>query len=291
MPSLKQILQDPPPSHAFEISESGLTCAKLGTAPELQFESFEPGAVTVSPLHNNLLKPEAVAASIASLVPPNGTRKRRAALILPDFASRIAVLDFDQFPSTADEQRSLVRFRMKKSVPFDVDSATVSFMAQPKPEKGPIEVLVVVMASEIVQQYEKPFRDAGFMPGYVTTSSLAMLGMIDPDGLTLIVKLNGSTLTAIVLDGSNVKLVRCLEISAVSEEEVESVVLPTLAYIEDELAVAPKRILLCGLAALSGSIFQKWADDWKVDIQTLRSRYGAPGPANAGVLGYLESIA
>ena len=33
-----------------------------------------------------------------------------------------AVLAFDQFPTDPREQASLVRFRMKKSVPFDVET-------------------------------------------------------------------------------------------------------------------------------------------------------------------------
>ncbi len=51
-------------------------------------------------------------------------RKRRdVALILPDFSARISVLDFDQFPTDPKEQASLIRFRLKRSVPFDVESA------------------------------------------------------------------------------------------------------------------------------------------------------------------------
>jgi len=55
-------------------------------------------------------------------------------VILPDFAARMAVLDFSQFPADPDEQRALVRFRMKKTVPFDVDAAAVSCLVQPRPE-------------------------------------------------------------------------------------------------------------------------------------------------------------
>ena len=50
-----------------------------------------------------------------------------AVLILPDFCARVAVLEFDSFPTDPKEQLSLVRFRMKRSVPFDVESAAVSF--------------------------------------------------------------------------------------------------------------------------------------------------------------------
>ena len=46
---------------------------------------------------------------------PSPKRKRRdVALILPDYCTRIAVLDFDNFPSDPKEQVSLVRFRLKE---------------------------------------------------------------------------------------------------------------------------------------------------------------------------------
>ena len=57
-------------------------------------------------------------------------------MILPDYAARVSVLDFDSFPSTPEEQLSLVRFRVKKTIPFDIDSAAVSYYVQPAPRQG-----------------------------------------------------------------------------------------------------------------------------------------------------------
>src|SRR5205823_11249249 len=93
-----------------------------------------------------------------------------------------------------------------------------------------IEVVVAIMATEIVSRYEAPFRAAGFLPGYVTTSALATMNMLQPDGVTLVVKVAGSTLTALVVDGTVLKLVRCVEIESAEREDVEGVILPTLAY-------------------------------------------------------------
>lgn len=291
MTALTQLLKDPPPAYAFELSETGISSAKLGQVAEIGFRSFEPGVLSISPVHDNVQNAEVLSERIKAIAPPNGNRKRPAALILPDYCARVAVLGFDAFPSAAEEQLSLIRFRMKKTVPFDVDHAMVSFVPQPRSaQTKEIEVLVAVMASEIVLRYEEPFRNAGFWPGFVTTSSVAMLNLIEPDGVTLIVKLNGGTLTAVVLEGSAIKMVRCVEISSPEPEELESVVLPTLAYIEDELASTPKRILLCGLGAAGDSLSYKWAHDWGVHIETVKSRHGAPGPTNAGLLGYLESL-
>lgn len=291
MAALAQLLKDPPPSYAFELSEAGIAFAKIAASPQINFQPFEDGMLSVSPVHDNIQKPELLSSRINAIVPQNGNRKRRAALILPDYCARVAVLDFDAFPNAHEEQRALVRFRMKKSVPFDVDTAVVSYYAQPAAAKKKIEVVVAIMATEIVSRYEAPFRAAGFVPGFVTTSALAMLNMLQPDGVTLVVKLSGRSLTALVVDGAVLKLVRCVELEAATQDEIEGVIHPTLAYIEDELRSAPKRILLCGLGPAGEQMAHNWKSEWSgVTIETLHSRYGAPGPANAGLFGYLESI-
>jgi len=42
-------------------------------------------------------------------------KRRGAAVILPDYAARVTVLDFDSLPSIEDEQLSLVRFRVQEN--------------------------------------------------------------------------------------------------------------------------------------------------------------------------------
>src|SRR5580693_3743504 len=177
------LLTDPPPTHAFELSEAGIM-------------PFDAGVLLVSPAHDNIHQPQAVRDVIGAIAPQNGHRKRRAALILPDYCARIAVLDFDNFPTDPVEQLALLRFRMKKSVPFEVDSAIFSYAAQPrKKDKEKIEVLAAVMSAEIVGRYEAPFRSVGFHPGLVTTSSLSALNLMKPDQVTMLVKLNGRILS------------------------------------------------------------------------------------------------
>ncbi len=182
---------------------------------------------------------------------------------------------------------------MKKSVPFDVDSAVVSYAAQPKTKetaKEKIEVLAAVMSSEIVAHYEAPFRAAGFHPGLVTTSSLAALNLIQPEQVTMLVKLNGRILSVLVLDSSRIKLARCVEMEAGRPDEIESVLHPTVAYIEDELKTKPQRIWLCGFGPDTAECAERWQSEWGVAVEPLRARFGTPGQNNAGLLGYLESV-
>jgi len=296
MPSLANLLptsflKDPPPTHAFELSEMGISFVRVAEPSGGSFTPFEPDVLLVSPIHDNIQQSQVVEHHILSIAPPNGHRKRRAALILPDYCARIAVLDFDNFPSDPDEQLALLRFRMKKSVPFDVDSAVLSYAAQPRGREGAkIEVLAAVMASEIVGRYEAPFRAAGFHPGMVTTSSLAALNLMTPDHITMLVKLSGRILSVLVLDRSAVRLARCVELDGTRIDEIESVLHPTVAYIEDELKDKPRRLWLCGFGSESVEFAQRWQDEWGVSVEPLRSRFGTPGRNNAGLLGYLESV-
>jgi hypothetical protein len=137
MTSLANLLKDPPPAYAFELSEAGIAFARVNEPQRVNFLPFEAGVLLVSPVHDNIHQPQAVLDHIHAIAPPNGHRRRRAALILPDYCARIAVLDFDAFPSDPAEQLALLRFRLKKSVPFDVESAIVSYTPQPRKKDNP----------------------------------------------------------------------------------------------------------------------------------------------------------
>jgi type IV pilus assembly protein PilM len=290
---LPNLLNDPPPTHAFELSEEGIAFAPVAFPKLARFQRFEPGVLLVSPLHDNIQQPQVLLDYIHAIAPGNG-RKRRAAVILPDYCARVAVLDFDTFPTHPDEQQALVRFRLKKSVPFEVETAVVSYLQQPRPigqTDAKIEILAAVIASDIVTQYEAPFRAAGFQPGLVTTSSLAALNLLAAGGITLLVKLSGRILSVLVLRENTVNLSRCIEMEGGELEDIESVLHPTIAYVEDELKSRPKQIWLAGFGPNVEDVAARWREEWGVTVDPIRSRFGAPDNANAGLLGYLESVA
>jgi hypothetical protein len=154
-----------------------------------------------------------------------------------------------------------------------------------------VEVLTAVMAAEIVGRYEAPFRAVGFHPGFVTTSSLAALNLVEAGEVGMLVKLSGRVLSVLVLDGSIIKLARCIEMDENRLEDIESVLHPTMAYIEDELKTTARRIRLCGFGAETGNLSKRWMSEWSVPVDALQSRFGALTANNAGLLGYLESVA
>lgn len=285
---LKSVLQDPPPAMAFEISEAGIAAARIGSRAELDFAPLPPGALAVSPLRENVIDEDAFSQTVRSLA--SSPKRREAALILPDFCTRIAVLDFDSFPSEPKEQASLIRFRLKRSLPFDAESAALSYFAQPALRKH-IDVVAVLTPQEIVARYEAPFRAAGLNPGLVTTSSMAALELASESGLSVVAKVSGRVITVLAREKSTLKLVRCLEIPSSGLDDVAAVLAPTLVYVEDNLGGRAERLILCGFGAQSEEAQRRFEPEFGIMVEIMRSPLGVPGENNAGLLGYLRSIA
>ncbi len=288
--NLRSLIQDPPPSLAFEISEAGIAVARIRPRGETAFHPFKAGIVAASPLHDNILVPDEFTRAVRALAGSNGTRKHReAALILPDNCARISVLDFDEFPSDRREQVSLVRFRIRKSIPFDVESAAVSYWPQPAGGKKH-DVVVAVAPLEVVTRYEAPFRAAGLAPGLVTSSGLAMLELVNERGLTIVAKRAGRALTVFVLDKGLLKLVRCLEMVSNDLAEVDTHLYPTFVFVEDHFGARAETLLLCGFGDKTEDARQRFQSELGIPVEPVRSPLGMPGENNAGLLGYLRSV-
>jgi type IV pilus assembly protein PilM len=287
--SLKSMLIDPPPGMAFEVSEAGIAAARIGHKTELDFHALKPGVLAISPLKENVLDADEFASAIKALAATHTARKGKdAALILPDFSTRTTVLDFDTFPAEPEEQLALIRFRLKRSVPFDVESAATSYFAQPGAKR--VDVVVVMTPLEIISRFEAPFRAAGLNPGLVTTSSLAALELAPEGGLTMVAKLTGRALTLLAREKGTLKLVRCVELPSAELEDITAVLAPTFVYMEDNLGGRAEKLLLCGFGTRADEAQRLFQEELGVEVEQMRSPLGVPGENNAGLLGYLRSV-
>lgn len=290
--TIQRLFQDPPPQHVFEVSSQCLAYARPDHPQDVQAREFHPGTVTPSPLKDNVTDPESFRRAVESFASGLAPAKkpRPAALILPDFAARLQVLDFDTFPGNFEEQQALVRFRMKKTIPFDVESAAVSFYQQQASGSGSrrVEVVVASMSLEITGRYEAPFRAYGFHPGLVTTSAMAAMNLAPQAGLNVIAKLSPGALTLMVTDGASLRLVRCVELEQGTVDEMTAVIHPTLVYVEDEMKRRAERLLLCGFGGDTQRLGSEWQQEFGIPVEGLHSKFGAPARWNAGILGYLQ---
>src|SRR5262249_27722946 len=120
---------------------------------------------------DNILNPEALRDAITGALASLSGRNRDVIAVIPDAAARVMLIDFDTLPEKQSDADPLIRFRLRKSLPFDVDSAALSF--QSRRDNGGVKVLAAVVPSNVLAGYEAAFRNAGYEPGVVISSTLA----------------------------------------------------------------------------------------------------------------------
>lgn len=284
--SFTSLLKDPPPELVFEICPDAIRMARSADPRAIQVEPLLPGVISPSPLHDNVVLPEPLNEAVRRLSPPDARGKRRtAAVLLPDHCAYIAVLDFAKLPDKAEEQLSIIRFRLKRSVPFDVDTAALSYWVQDgTAAKGHREVVVAVAALEIVSRYEAPFRLAGIHPGFVTLAPLACLDLVQMDGIAAVARMSGNVLTILVKQDDALKVFRSIELGDVSAPEISGHLHQTFAFVEDNLGAPPQALFLAGFGALESAALLQFPEEFSLAVQSL-------GGADTGIRGYLKGVA
>ncbi len=207
------------------------------------------GALVPGIEETNLRAPEAVTAAIRSALGEVSPRTRAVTLILPDTLVRVFVLDFDSLPAKPGEALPVVRFRLRKMVPFDVEHAGVSYQVLAE-DKTECKVLAAVMPGPILAEYEAAVRAAGYEPGAVLPSSLAALEAVDTMEAVLTANLSTLALTTAITSGQDLMLYRTLDLPAdpgLRVTEIQRSIAVAAAYYEDKLGARPWQLHYAGI--------------------------------------------
>lgn len=153
-----------------------------------------------------------------------GGGARDVTVIVPDAAVRVLLLDFESLPSKPVEALPIVRFRLKKLLPFEVEDAVVSYQVMSS-AKDQVTVLAVAIPREALAEYEGVVTAAGYVPGAVLPSTLAALATLGVEGgsadgpATLVVNASGAQVTTAIVRGGVLLLHRTLELELEPETE------------------------------------------------------------------------
>ena len=201
------------PKLACEIAADRVIAARAADSRQVlelcSTSELAPGCVVPDLTEGNLRQPDAVVSALREVLGNVGSRSREVTAVLPDAAVRVALLDFETLPQNREEAEGVVRFRLRKSLPFDVDKAKVSYQAQTS--NGTVRVVAAVALNSVIQEYEAVIREAGFNPGVVLPSMLAALGSADAKKPTLVVKVDAHTTSIAILNEDQLQLFRTLE--------------------------------------------------------------------------------
>jgi type IV pilus assembly protein PilM len=246
------------PRLACEIAADRVLAGRLGedgrSLEASAARELAPGSVIPDLVEVNLRQGDAVKEAVASALGGVAGRSRDVIAVVPDAAVRVVLLEFDSLPSDAEEAAGVVRFRMKKSLPFDVDKARVSYHAQ-KTKEG-VKVVAAVALASVVEDYEAAFRGAGFSPGVVLPSMLAALGAASAERPTLVVKVDARTTSIAILNADQLQLFRTLENTrgvTITGEQLAEEVYPSVVFFQDTYHLNIEKIFVAGLSDTSGA--------------------------------------
>jgi type IV pilus assembly protein PilM len=238
------------PGLACEITPAGVLAARQ-TGTDQAVMAFAPlaaGVVQPGLTVPNFSDEVQVVTALREALDEITSREKQLTLVVPDAAVRVLIVDFDSLPSKIQEVLPIVRFRLRKLAPFDVDDAAVSYQIM-KQERDLTRVLITVMPADVRAEYEGTVRAAGYEPGVVLPSTLASLATLPSGDSALVINRNDLSLTTAITNGNELLLHRTLELSAnqaLQRDDLAQAVSVAAAYFEDTLQTTPRVLYYAG---------------------------------------------
>lgn len=247
------------PRLACEITPAGVVAARPGAADREILSAFaplRPGIFSAGIKAPNFTDRAAISGALRQALDEIRQRDTKITVIIPDASVRVLLLDFDSLPAKVADTLPIIRFRLRKLVPFEVEDAAVTYQVMGAKD-GIVRTLVAVSPAAVLSEYESAVREAGYEPGAVLPSTLAALAAVAADGPSLVINRNANSITTAITRQNELLLHRTLELTEKgwlseenerhSMEELQQSISVAIAYFEDSLSAPPRQLLACGL--------------------------------------------
>jgi len=263
MSLLASWLASPPLDAAIEIAPEAVSIAVLGGRGQnavVQGYAVEPmpsGAVVPSLTAVNMPDREVVARALRAACESVGVRPRRVALVVPDLVGKVSLVRFEQTPARRDDLDQMIRWQMKKSTPFPIEDACVTYSPGSRGNEGN-EFVVVAARREVIREYEGVCEEVGIEAGLVDLATLGVVNLFLSAGQAatgdwLVVHMRPEYTSIVILRREDMIFFR--NRAEGDEEALQDVVHQTAMYYQDRLGGRGfTRILLGGLGKTQGAV-------------------------------------
>ena len=265
----------PHPPVAMEIASDRVAVARWGRSGTLEafaVELLPPGTVIPSAVETNLVNPAAAKSAVGKACDRVRTRGEEAALILPDPVIRVFVQHFEDFPRSSEEAIPLLRWKLKKSVPFEADETIISYFRQAPREAG-VDIVTALARLRIIREYESLAEGVGLEPGVVLSSSLAALSLLDGEKPVLFARISGSALTTSIVFSGLLCGYRSTELPAYGASLTPQMLLeeifPVAAYYQDTWHEGISSVRIAGLGARLDEFARPLEQELHCDVKSL----------------------
>src|SRR5262249_22655192 len=164
---------------AVEIASPGVTAVELetrGGRPAIAAHATEPlpeGALVPSLTADNVHDRPLVVAAVNRVLERVG-RPKRIGLVIPDPVAKVSLVRFEQVPPRAADLDQLVRWQVRKSAPFAIADAQVSYVHGARAPEGQ-EFVVSLARRAAIEEYEALCAPAGAHVGLVDISTFNVI--------------------------------------------------------------------------------------------------------------------
>jgi len=256
----------PHPAVVLEIAQTHVAAARWGRTlanlASFAAERLPQGAITPSATQPNIVDGDAVRSAIHSVMSRVPRQGVDVALLLPDPSIRVFILPFDTFPRSSSEALPMLRWRLKKSLPFDAEEAVISWMRQASRD-GKIEIVAAVARQKIVKEYESLLEGEGVSAGVVQSSTLATLPILNERGATLLARFSGQNLTTVIVRGETMCVYRSTELGigpdGLKPQAIFDEVFPAVAFYQDSWGDRVTQLRVAGFGAGENDLRQALA--------------------------------
>jgi type IV pilus assembly protein PilM len=267
----------PHPSLALEVlpeQVAGVRFSRTGALDGFAVEALPPGVLVASAIESNLINTPVVKAAVTKVAERLRARDEDVALLLPDPVIRVFVQHFDDFPRSSEEAIPMLRWKLKKSVPFEVDETLLSYMRQ-TPRADGVDVVTAIARLRIIREYEALLDSFNLRPGVVLSSTLAAITLLDDKRPTLLARVSGTSLTTAIVREGVLAGYRCTELPATSREITPQMLLeevfPLAAYYQDTWQEGIQAVRVAGLGNRLPEFVRPLEDEFKCGVSSLLS--------------------
>jgi Tfp pilus assembly PilM family ATPase len=171
------------PLVAFEVSSTTLTMVRLSREKnQLRLEDFtvtplDEGEVSISMVEENVAGESYLTEMIRrAAVRAGDIKSNRVSVVLADSTAKVSVLEMESAPRNRKEMDRLISWQLKKVTPFPIEDGRVGFhrfgrLTGNTDDDHEIRVLVTIIRTPVLRQYERCFAGAGLHPGLVDIST------------------------------------------------------------------------------------------------------------------------
>lgn len=262
---------------AVEVSPDRVAAARWSRAGALDgyaVESLPAGALVPSAVDTNIVNGATVKTAVANVCERLRAANEDVAMILPDTVIRVFVQHFEDFPRSAAEAEPMLRWKLKKSVPFEADETLISYMRQAPRETG-IDVVTALARLRIIREYESLVEGLGLYPGVVLSSSLAAVSLLEDEKPTLLARVSGTTLTTAIVRRGVLCGYRCTDLPAqgsnLTPQMLFEEIFPVAAYYQDTWQETIRSVRVAGLGSRLPEFNRLLESEFHCDVRSLLS--------------------